>query len=62
MSTLVLRDNSLYIIIGKGEENMKKQYVKLEVECISKPIAKALASTWSNSECMTSDGSGCVAR
>ena len=39
-----------------------KKYVKLEVECISKPTIKALASSWSNSECMTSDGSGCAVR
>lgn len=41
---------------------MKKQYVKLEVECISKPVIKALASDWSNSECMKSDGTGCATR
>ena len=41
---------------------MKQKYVKLEVECISRPIVKALASSWSNSECMHSDGSGCACR
>lgn len=41
---------------------MKKPYVELEVECISKPEERSLASSWSNSECMTSDGSGCAVR